>query len=141
MPELYGQLAGVSAVLGGFAITFLALLLGHQERSRRLNAAIAVTTFAAASLLVSALGWTLMSSFLTQVGNQSPNTMSDDPAVGWVASGHQTLSLTFICGLVFLFAMLGLSGWLRSRALGVMSTVVSVGAALTVWRILRHVIG
>ena len=140
MGELYGQLAGVSAVLGGFAITFLALLLGHHEHSRCLVASIAVTIAASASLLVSALGWTLMSSFLTQVGGQQGTAVLQDPELHWVVSGHRVLSFAFVCGLLFLFSMLGFSGWLRSRALGIFSTASAVAAALTVWRILRHVI-
>ena len=141
MPELYGQLAGVSAVLGGFAITFLALLLGHKERGRCLSASVGVTTVAAAGLLVSALGWTLMGSFLTQTGAQQGGTVPVDSSPAWVAGAHQMLSGVFVCGLAFLFATLGLSGWLRSKALGVLSTVVSAGAALAVWYVLRHMVG
>ncbi|MCK4512234.1 hypothetical protein KAW64_10875 [bacterium] len=140
MGELYGQLAGISAVLAGFAITFLALLLGHKEHSRCLAFSIAVTIAAAANLLVSALGWSLMSSLLTQVGAQQGTAVLQDPEFYWVAGGHRMLSFTFVSGLLFLFSMLGLSGWLRSRALGIFSTASAVAAALTVWRILRHVI-
>jgi hypothetical protein len=139
--EISGQLAGVSAILAGFAITFLALLLGHKERSRCLSASIGVTTVAAGSLLVSALGWTLIGSFVTQVTAQLGAEGLQDPQFGWLIDGHRTLSYTFIVGLLSLFSMLGLSGWLKSRGLGVFSTASAVGAALVAWSILRHTMG
>ncbi len=140
MIELYGQLTSVSAVLAGFAITFLALLLGHRERNKCLSASVAVTVVAAASLLVSALGWSLIASLLTQVPDPQAGTTAQEFDLSWLASAHRILSYAFLCGLVSLFAMLGLSGWLRNRALGIFSTAVSVGAALTVWQVLQHVI-
>ena len=140
MAELYGQLAGVSAVLAGFSITFLALLLGHREHSRCLSSSIAVTIAAAASLLVSALGWSLMGSFLTHLGSAQETAALQDPELLWIHDGHRMLSVAFVAGLLFLFSMLGLSGWLRSRTLGVFSTASAVAAALAVWRVLRHVI-
>ena len=61
--ELYGRLAGVSAILAGFAVTFLALLLSHGERSLCLVASTALTIAAVASLLISAVGCTLIGAF------------------------------------------------------------------------------
>ena len=123
MAELYGELASISAILAGFSIPFLALLLGHQDRGRCLIYSIAVTVAAASSLLVSALGWSLIGSLLTQVAAQQGATAAHDMDLGWVASGHRTLSFAFVLGLVFPFLMLGLSGWMRSRVLGIFSTV------------------
>jgi hypothetical protein len=141
LAEIYGQLSGVSAILAGFAITFLALLLGHKERSRCLSASIAVTTVASACLLVSALGWTLIGSLLTQVLAQLGEEGLQDPGLMWVIDGHRTLSYTFIVGLLCLFSMLGLSGWLKSRLLGVFSTATAIGAAMVAWSILQHTMG
>lgn len=138
---IYGQLASVSAILAGFAITFLALLLGHGEKGRCLTASIAVTIVASASLLVSALGWTLVNLLLTQVTTQLGAEALQDPAYAWVVGGHRTLSLTFLTGLLCLFTMLGLSGWLKSWTLGIFSAATAVGAALVVWSILQHTMG
>lgn len=141
MAELYGRLAGVSAILAGFAITFLALLLGHRERSRCLVASMAVTMAAAAGLLVSAVGWTLIGAFLTQVVARQGDIAPEVSEFHWIAGGHRMLSFAFVAGLFFLNSTLGLSGWLRSRALGVFSTACAIAATLGVWSILRHVMG
>jgi hypothetical protein len=141
LAEISGQLAGVSAILAGFAITFLALLLGHSERSRCLSVSIGVTTVAAASLLVAALGWTLVGSLVTQVTAQLGAEALQDTQFGWIVEGHRTLSYMFLIGLLCLFAMLALSGWLRTRVLGIFSTATAVGAAAVVWSILQHTMG
>jgi hypothetical protein len=102
---------------------------------------LAVTIAAAASLLVSALGWTLIGSFLTQITAQQSGAASQMPELDWIGSGHRLLSFAFVVGLLSLVSMLGLSGWLRSRGLGVFSTACAVVAALGVWSILRHMVG
>jgi len=142
MAELYGRLAGVSAILAGFAITFLALLLSHREHSRRLVASMAVTIAAAAGLLISAVGWTLIAVFLTQVGaSQGDAGGAQVSDFGWIGNRHRMLSFAFTAGLLFLNGTLALSGWLRSRWLGAFSTACAVIAAFGIWSVLRHVIG
>jgi len=140
MTELYSQLTSVSAVLAGFAITFLALLLGHRESNRYLSASVGVTVVAAASLLVAALGWSLIGSLLSQVVDANTGAPAEGYDLSWLAGAHRILSFAFLCGLVSLFVMLGLSGWLRSRALGIFSTAVSAGAAATAWQVIQHMI-
>lgn len=140
MTELFGRLADVSAVLAGFAITFLALLLGHHERNRYLIASMATTIVAAASLLVAAVGWTLIGVFLTHVSAQQGDAIPRPSEYEWILGRHRMLSFAFMAGLLFLTSTLGLSGWLRSRTLGIFSTACAFAAALSVWTILRHVL-
>lgn len=141
MAELYSRLANVSAILAGFAITFLALLLAHKERSRCLSSSMALTMAAAASLLVSAVGWTLIAAFLSQIMAQQGDTTPQVFEFHWITGGHRMLSFTFVAGLLFFNCTLGLSGWLRNRALGIFSTVCAIAATIGVWSILRHVMG
>ncbi|MBD3367149.1 MAG: hypothetical protein GF405_03100 [Candidatus Eisenbacteria bacterium] len=141
MADLYGRLAGVSAILAGFAITFLALLLSHREHSRSLVASMAVTIAAAASLLISAVGWTLIAAFLTQVGFLEGVSGPVVSEFDWIGGRHRMLSFAFIVGLLFLNGTLGLSGWLRSRWLGVFSTTCAVIVTVGIWSVLRHVMG
>ncbi|MBU1701794.1 MAG: hypothetical protein KJ970_00070 [Candidatus Eisenbacteria bacterium] len=140
MDAFYGQLANVSAILAGFSITFLALLLGHKEKGRILSASIAVTTAAAACLLVSALGWSLMGSFAAQTLVKGGPEALQESAETWRLGAHISLSRSFILGLFFLFSMLGLSGWLKNRYLGVFSILCTVFAAVGVWNVLRYMI-
>ena len=70
--------------------------------------------------LVSALGWSLMA----ERGEQ--------------AALHRPLSLLFIASTGLLFVVLGLGGWLRSRALGYTTTLLATVAAFAPWAVLRH---
>jgi hypothetical protein len=59
MGDGFAQLASVSAVLGGFTVTFLAVVLTLADARRRVGVAVAVATAAAACFLACALGWSL----------------------------------------------------------------------------------
>ena len=138
MGDFYGQLANISAVLAGFSLIFLALLLAHKEEGRLRSSALAVTIAATAFLLSAALGWALINSFVMQHSAQQSLTELEAARTSWMPDAHIALSRAFVFGLFSLLAMLGLSGWLRSRYLGIFSTVCSFIAALTVLNVLKH---
>lgn len=140
MGEFYAQLAGISAVLAGFATTFLALLLAHQERGRILMTAMGVSIATATSLLVAALGWALLGGYATQITLREGPAALQEPPSAWLTAAHQSLSNAFMIGLLGLFLMLALSGWLRNRILGIFSTLCTLMAIATLWGVLRHVI-
>ena len=116
------QLASISAVLGGFVVAFLSVVLTHQDARRRVGILLAVATAAAAGYFVAALGWSLMAATEPQMALQGP------------------LSLLFIAATGLLFVVLGLGGWLRSRVLGYTTTLIAITAACGAWAVLRHFI-
>lgn len=116
------QLASISAVLGGFVVTFLSVVLTHQDGRRRVGLLLSVSTAAAAGYFVAALGFSLMA------------------ATGREAALQRPLSMLFIATTGLLFVVLGLGGWLRSRALGYTTTVIAVAAAGGAWVVLKSFI-
>ena len=116
------QLASISAVLGGFVVTFLSVVLTHRDERRRVGLLLAVSTAAAAAYFVAALGFSLIA------------------ATGREAALQRPLSLLFIAATGLLFVVLGLGGWLRSRALGYTTTLLAVAAAGGAWAVLQSFI-
>jgi len=116
------HLASISAVLGGFAVTFLSVMLTHGDPRRRVGVLLGVTTAAAAAFLLAALGWSLVAATEPRPALQRP------------------LSLLFITATGLLFVVLGLGGWLRSRSLGAVTTAIAVTAGCGAWMVLRHFI-
>ena len=51
-------------------------------------------------------------------------------AAAALAALQRPLSLAFIVGILLLFVVLGLGGWLRSRALGIATTATALAAAI-----------
>lgn len=117
MLELFRQLAFINAILGGFAITFLSVLLTAPSTHRIVNWVVGMITAAAACFILSALGSTFSAVIASRV------TDGDLPGPVW--SLHQPLSLLFLAGTLLLFTALGMSGWLRSRGLGLATTVIA----------------
>lgn len=122
MDELFRQLAFINALLGGFAITFLSVLLTASSRHRVVNWMAGVTMAAAACFVLSALGATFSAVIASQVGA--------DPLPDEVAALRRPLSLLFLCGTGLLFVTLGMSGWMRSRRLGIWTAGVAVCALI-----------
>lgn len=115
MAELFRQLAFITAILGGFAITFLSVLLTASATHRVINWIVCATTAAAVCLVLSAVGAT----FSAVIASYA------DPLPSDVEALHEPLSLLFLGGTALLFAVLGMSGWVRSRRLGIATTVIA----------------
>lgn len=129
LAELARQLSFVSAFLGGFAATFLGTLLFAPAESRAARWAIALTALSSSTFIVAVL-WTTML------------TVGLDPhAPGGAVSARGTQArvisvLAVMVGIYALLASIGLSGWLRSRRLGwITSTIATVAALLATWAI------
>lgn len=140
MGDGFAQLASISAVLGGFTITFLAVVLTLADARRRVGVALAVATAAASCFFACALGWSLFA-FLY---NTSPATGATpaDVADHFARTGylHSWLSFAFAVGLSLLFVTLGLGGWLRSRVLGWVTSALALVGAAAAFAILREFI-
>ncbi len=138
MGDAFGQLAAVSAVLGGFAVTFLSIVLTHDDPRRRVAVAVGVATVAAACFFLTALGWALLAASAAQVQSSDPAARAALVRRFGTALAIQTpVSQFFLVGVLLLAAMLGIGGWLRSRALGLFTTGVAVLTALAALFIMR----
>lgn len=140
MGEGFAQLASISAVLGGFTVTFLAVMLSLADARRLVGVAVAVATAAAVCFFACALGWTLFAF----VYNTAPSTGA---APADIASHfartrylHARLSLASVIGVALLLVTLGVGGWLRSRALGWVTSGLALAGAAAAFAILREFI-
>jgi len=139
MADGVGQLAFISAVLGGFAVTFLALLLTLADTRRHVGAAIGVTIASAASFLISTVGWGLMA-FVLAVRSSEGQTENGVPALLAFGRLHEGLTTAFLLGVFLLLTTLGLSGWIRSRRVGLVSITIALTSAAICFAIIGRFI-
>ena len=131
MAEFSRQFAFVSSVLAGFAFAFYGtLLLAPRE-----NRAGAWAAFFAVAASVAFLPVTLGMTFnAVRAANQprdlSVSTAAADPQIA-------LLSMLFLSGVLFLLASFGISGWMRSRGLGIATTALSSLGALAIFVALK----
>ena len=111
------QLALISAVLGGFGFTFLATLITVKDESKHSRILFIGSLLAALIFFICTLGWSLMS--LRNQGNSKILQIE-------YAGKHKLLSLLFIFGILCLATTMAVSGWLRSKTLGIWSTVICI---------------
>jgi hypothetical protein len=135
MADYYGYLASISAVLGGFALAFLGVLLTAPE-GRAVSWTTRCAAFATGLFTVTALGWALGASALAAEAATSAERAREF-VVGYGAT-HRWLSMAFIVGIHGFLASLGTAGWIRSRRLGLFTSVVAIGSMLAVLRVLMH---
>lgn len=128
--DLARQLAFLSAVLGGFSATFLGTLLAVDSSDRIANLAIGSSAVSAACFICTAL----VASFI------AAGTHPDAPQS--VASASQsigpriTVVVVLLLGMYALLLSLGLSGWVRSRAVGIVTSVTAaVAAVVATWAV------
>jgi hypothetical protein len=123
--EFYRQLAFISALVGGFALTFLAQMIAIGSQRRIVGWTIGFSAAAASGLMVCTLGWSLSAPAAVTPGMHayaasSPNVL---------AQLHFVMCLLFLSSLLLFLISLGLSGWIRSRALGVvLCTIAGIAA-------------
>ena len=140
MGDGFAQLGNISAVLGGFAVTFLAVVLTHPDTRRRADVAVTIATLAAACFFISALGWTLLATRYSAVAAQGLSRAQEAATLTNVAALPRSLSLIFLLGIFLLFTTLGLGGWLRSRTLGGVTTLIALGAGVIAANVLGRFI-
>jgi hypothetical protein len=110
-------------------------LLVSSIKTRMIDWVMTFSILSIAGLLICSLAWTLSASRMAfYIGNnitQIPQTY---------LSLHRILSLIFIMSFFFFLVTLGLSGWIRSRTLGIISSVISLIAAVFFIVIMRQFI-
>jgi len=131
--EAFQQLASISAVLGGLAFTGAAAILNAGaatddpdvvSRSAEVTAGTAVS--GAVCFIAAAVMWSLMAADVNRAiaaGAAFPDHVAN---VNWIPS------LGLLTGTLLLLVSIGASGWIASRRLGRVTSVVAVvgGVAL-----------
>jgi hypothetical protein len=128
--ELFRQLAFLSVFLGGFAATFLATLLAVDSPRKAAGWAIGSAAFSAAFFIITAMASVMLVSVL------HPDIPADLQAGVSIVNGRIVSALSFILGMYALLLGVGVSGWIRSRSLGLVTSLAAGLAAVVVTWIL-----
>lgn len=128
LAEIARQFSFLSAFLGGFAATFFVTLLVADSPKRSTGWSLGCAAFAASSFVVAAVSFVMITVVLNPEvpANVSSGSSIDHARVVGI--------LGFGLGVYALLASVGISGWIRSRRLGlVTSASAGVGLILVSW--------
>ena len=124
--EIGRQIASLSAFLGGFAATFLGILLQSPNSRRHVGWAAGAAAIASASFMIAVIGGTVL---VIVLNPQAPEGAGAPEFLAWV---RKAIVVTFMLGIYANLVSLGLSGWIRSRSLGIVTSVAALIAAIIV---------
>lgn len=116
---MFEQLTLVSALLGGFAFTFLATMLAENDDKKLISLMIIISALTATMFFLCTLGWSLF-------GKASIEDLSK-----LNLSKHKFLFLLFVFGILLFNVLLAMSGWTRSKKVGVITTSIGVFAFIS----------
>jgi len=130
LAETFRQCAFISALIAGFSFAFLAVILTSSTRKRVDDWTAGFAIAATAGLIVCALGWTLSVPRMLAMATTSSSVTAPFQLPEPFHTIHRSLSITFIICFFLFLTSLGLSGWIRSIKLGIISTIITVFAAI-----------
>lgn len=126
--ELARQTAFLSAFLGGFAGILLQMLLPTPGHGRVVATAAGFAAAAGVAFIVALTASTMLTAVLHP---DAPAFVADSRGV---ATARIVSTGMFLLGLYALLASLGLSGWIRSRATGLTTSLCAgVGVVFVTW--------
>ena len=131
LSEIGRQIASLSAFLGGFAATFLGILLQSSSPRRHVGWAAGAAAVASASFMIAVIAGTLVALVLNP---EAPPNLAAPEFLPWVRG---VIFVAFAVGIYANLLSLGLSGWIRSRALGIVTSIAALIAAIIVWTFVR----
>jgi hypothetical protein len=118
------QIAFVSAFLGGFAATFLGILLQSPNSRRHVGWAAGAAAVASASFILAVVAGSLLA---LVVHPGAPPGLAKPTLLPPL---RILIFITFIVGIYSSLLSLGLSGWIRSRQLGIVTSVAAFVSAV-----------
>jgi len=126
--EISRQLAFLGAFLGGFASTFYVTLLGVPTEHKAAAWALRLSALSACSLIVSVTASVMLTVTL------HPDAPASVQAASSLVSARVVSSMGFGVGILALLASLGTSGFMKSRRIGLATSLFSsLGIALVLW--------
>ena len=117
------HLSFVSAFLGGVSATILFSLIIFSSPKRLVSLVIAASALAACSLLVS-----VISAWRLSIGLHPDLPFVADP--GKLNILWHTMISGYSIGLLSLISSIGLSGWIRSKRVGIITSIIAIIAIL-----------
>lgn len=123
LAEIARQIGSLSAFLGGFAAAFFGTLLALDSPRRTASWAMASAAFAAMAFVVAVVASTKL---VVVLHPQAPAHLPPGNAA------RVLVGLGFLLGTYALLLSIGLSGWLRSRRMGLVTSGLAVGAGLLI---------
>jgi len=118
--ELAKQTILVSSLLSGFSITVIANLLVSEKNDKLTNRILKTASVSAGCFLITLFSMVQIS-MITTPGGLLKNVVASDfflpRAIGMS---------TFVIGLISLTMMIALSGWTKSKKVGIFTTIVGV---------------
>lgn len=124
--EIGRQIAFLSAFLGGFAATFLGILLQSSSDRRHVGWAAGAAAIASASFVVAVIAGTIVALVV------HPDAPANIAKPTFLPQVRGVIFVTFAVGIYGILLSLGLSGWIRSRALGIITSATALLAAILV---------
>jgi len=123
--KLADQTILVSSLLSGFSITVVANLLVAELNTRLLNTIMVFATLSATFFLITVFGMTNLL-LMTTAGYPFP-VVSEDLFYPRVIG-----SIFFFLGIISLLVMISLSGWTKSKKMGMFTTILGVLALILI---------
>src|SRR2546423_1749882 len=126
LAETGRQIAFLSAFLGGFAATFLGILLQSPNSRRHVGWAAGAAAVASASFILAVISGTALALVL------HPGAPAGLRIAAFLPPDPPFIFFTLLFGLCYILLSLGLSGWIRSRQLGIVTSVAALISAFIV---------
>ncbi len=118
--ELAKQTILISSLLSGFSITVVANLLVSDKNDKLFNRILKSATLSAGCFLISVFAM-MQISMTTTPGGYLKNVTENDFLVPRIIG-----VIAFIIGLFSLSVMISLSGWTKSKKVGIYTTVIGI---------------
>jgi hypothetical protein len=127
--EICKQLAFISALVAGFSFAFISVLLTSDLNKRIIDWVIGFSIASIAGFLICSLTWTLSAS---RMAIYTSGNIKELPVL--FIHMHQILSFIFVLSFFLFCITLGLSGWIRSRKLGIVTSIIALfSGAFFIW--------
>ncbi len=117
--KLASQILTMSSLLGGFSITIAANFLISDLNTKYSNRVFKVSVLAACFFIISILASAGIVMKTTE-GYPFPLKNSDFSLIRTISG------LSFLFGILSLIFMIGMSGWIKSKKLGIYTTIIGV---------------
>jgi hypothetical protein len=131
LAETGKQIASLSAFLGGFAATFLGILLQSPNSRRHVGWAAGAAAVASAAFILAVISGTTLALVM------HPGAPPDIAKPTFLPQVRILIMIAFTCGVYSMLLSLGLSGWIRSRQLGIVTSVAALASGIIVALLVR----
>lgn len=117
--ELANHLIIISALLAGFSIAFIANIIVQETKNKITKYLLIIATLTASSFLVSLFALTK----ILMVSSEGYPFEIDKQSFILAQTVSQT---AFGIGLICILALISVSGWTKSKAIGVITTIMGL---------------